>query len=133
MHEISISLSRRALHTSPLRRPLFPSHPPRPPRTAKAPDAGGKASRSASGARKLHLARMEGSGFPGGAGGGAGVGVGGAEGTVAEDGLALAVADGYRPSPYFREVLDVLEDTKVGGRRGPAEGWPGVFPASLLQ
>lgn len=65
----------------------------------------------AAAARRLHLALMEGNGNSRGQGslGAAGEGV--------EDGLAMAVADGYKPSPYLQEVVRVLEDTKVGRGR----------------
>ncbi|CAB1116380.1 unnamed protein product [Ectocarpus sp. CCAP 1310/34] len=49
---------------------------------------------------KLHLALTA----DGGAGESGGVGGGG--------GMAIAMADGYRPSPYLQEVMEVLEDTK---------------------
>lgn len=59
--------------------------------------------------RKLHLALLEGV-----SSGKGGVGVAGEGSAAVEDGLAMAVADGYKPSPYLQEVVQVLEDTKVG-------------------
>ena len=62
---------------------------------------------------KLHLALTE--DYGGGSSRGKGGGVGG-------EGMSLAVADGYRPSPYLREVMAVVEDTKVSAVIEEGEG-----------
>lgn len=70
---------------------------------------------------KLHLALTEDYGVGGGSSRGKGGGVGG-------EGMSLAVADGYKPSPYLREVMAVVEDTKVSGHSsGTVEVCTNVF------
>lgn len=75
--------------------------------------AGAETKEEAAALRKLHLALTADGGVGGAASGGGG---GGGEG------MALAVADGYKPSPYLQEVMQVLEDTKVRKRFGSGEG-----------
>ena len=89
-----------------------PPGPKRASPTAPAVPAGQKmeSKEDAAALRKLHLALTADGGVGGAVGGG---GVGG-------DGMSLAVADGYKPSPYLQEVMQVLEDTKV--REGRDDG-----------
>jgi len=84
--------SKTSKAAKPVALPPTGKRPPAP--AADVPDAA---------VHKLHLALT--------ADGGGGASNGGIAGG---EGMALAVADGYKPSPYLQEVMQVLEDTKVG-------------------